>query len=421
MTVPLVLLGSALAWAALFYGGVTPQWNISLLLIASGGLAWWLPQRRVPNTRQDRWLDLALLAFLAYVAFQLLPLPISLLRLLSPERAAVLQALSAVQLPVRWAPVSVMPWATWTHLLRIAGYAVAFLTIRSMARQVAANAWSILLPPLIVGALEAGLGLIQSIAGDAHGTYVDRNHFAGLLEMLVPFAAAWGLAEWSDRSRTRAYLLFVAAVVMFVAIVLSLSRTGLLAASCALAIVFLAAFRDAYNIRWIAGILVALAIGGAIALPTRMMNRIAEVANTPEAVTSDRAAMWSETARIVQAYPLTGCGLGTRAYTYFKYKTEFNYWTSDFAHNDYLQGFAELGIAGFGILSIFISRLSMHAFRAARLWMMGLAGAAALVAIAIHSFDEFNLYIPANALLLAWIAGAVTGLAERENEPLTVQ
>ncbi|HXW14884.1 MAG TPA: hypothetical protein VEN79_10275, partial [Terriglobia bacterium] len=38
------------------------------------------------------------------------------------------------------------------------------------------------------------------------------------------------------------------------------------------------------------------------------------------------------------------------------------------------------------------------------------ACAGALAAILVHSLADFNLYIPANAMLLAWISGMVAGL-----------
>jgi hypothetical protein len=83
----------------------------------------------------------------------------------------------------------------------------------------------------------------------------------------------------------------------------------------------------------------------------------------------------------------------------------------DFAHNDYLQLFAELGLAGCLPL-LFLAALAMMATVRRAIGRAGedsglvaLACAGSLTAIAIHSVADFNLYIPAKALALSWIGG----------------
>ena len=86
----------------------------------------------------------------------------------------------------------------------------------------------------------------------------------------------------------------------------------------------------------------------------------------------------------------------------------------DYAHNDYLQGLAELGIVGFAILAVLLGALVREFIRAIRRSVqpaLALAAAGALADVAAHSFTDFNLHIPANALVAAWIAGIASGLA----------
>src|ERR1035437_5778548 len=85
--------------------------------------------------------------------------------------------------------------------------------------------------------------------------------------------------------------------------------------------------------------------------------------------------------------------------------------TIDFAHNDYLQCLAELGAPAFLAGLLFMLGIFRHAVRSAMnessndSRYVSLACAGSFAAIGIHSLVDFNLYIPANAMLLAWIAG----------------
>jgi O-antigen ligase len=89
----------------------------------------------------------------------------------------------------------------------------------------------------------------------------------------------------------------------------------------------------------------------------------------------------------------------------------------DYAHNDYLQVLAELGLAGslivaalaLGILARALRAVARHPDSDGR--YLGLACTGALAAIMIHSATDVNLYIPANAMLLAWIAAISAGLS----------
>jgi O-antigen ligase len=96
----------------------------------------------------------------------------------------------------------------------------------------------------------------------------------------------------------------------------------------------------------------------------------------------------------------------------------------DYAHNDYLQFFAELGAAGFVIGLVLLGSIARRAARTtddtSGIRWVGLACLGSLTAIAVHSAMDFNLYVPANAAILAWICGLATGLtppaySSREN------
>ena len=109
--------------------------------------------------------------------------------------------------------------------------------------------------------------------------------------------------------------------------------------------------------------------------------------------------------------------MGAYESCFLRYKTVAPMYTVDYAHNDYLQVMAELGLLGFIAGLALLLRIFWRVLRAALdepaidVRYRALACAGALTAILFHSFADFNLYMPANAMLLAWIAGvAATSL-----------
>src|SRR5262249_5048663 len=133
-----------------------------------------------------------------------------------------------------------------------------------------------------------------------------------------------------------------------------------------------------------------------------------------------RIEIWKDTTRLVAAYKWTGCGLGTYEHCLYQFKTAAPANTVDFAHNDYLQILSEVGIPG-GLLIAAIAvwiltrLLSVVLFmRGGRNWELAVGLLALFLALGIHSLADFNLYIPANALALAWLGGIAVSPGLRE-------
>jgi O-antigen ligase len=134
--------------------------------------------------------------------------------------------------------------------------------------------------------------------------------------------------------------------------------------------------------------------------------------------TSDiRTEIWAESLPLVGAYWLFGCGSGGFESVFMRYKSTDPMFRIDYAHNDYLQRFIELGAAGFLIAAILIAAVVWYARRAALRHSalsgraLAVACLAAIAAILFHSLVDFNLYIPANALVLAWVCGIAVSAA----------
>jgi O-antigen ligase len=300
-----------------------------------------------------------------------------------------------------------------------------------------ATCWLAIWPIVAIGALEAGLGLCQNFGGGVDqvrwGTYVNHNHYAGFLEMALPFAVVYPVALWR---RTRlpghspvasalgACGVWALAGLIFAGIVHSFSRMGFIATLSSLFVMGTLAF-GARQLNWAAssrkrqigtvGLVAALALGGFVFLPPdKLIARFAQLVSAGE--DGGRAQLWAETIPLIRAYPVFGCGLGGYETAFMRFKAFEPLVTDDFAHNDYLQLLAELGLVGFAIGATLAFSMVRTAVQKAltspdpgtRYFAVACAGA--LAAILMHSLADFNLYIPANAMLLAWIAGMTAGL-----------
>lgn len=165
----------------------------------------------------------------------------------------------------------------------------------------------------------------------------------------------------------------------------------------------------------------ALVLAGFVFLPPeRLIQRFAEFTSPDEMTSNGRTDLSLETIPLIRAYPVFGCGLGGYETAFSRFKISGVLVTDDFVHNDYLQLLAELGLVGFVIgaaLAFSVVRMALRvAVKSsdpdARYFSVACVGA--LATIALHSLADFNLYIPANAMLLAWIAGMAVAVELRE-------
>jgi len=416
------LTGAALFYAVFASGAVERvDWNVSLVLLGSGALLYVVSRRRSEfGPPLERILLWSLILLPAYLLFQLTPLPLTLLRLISPARAELSDGLRNVFPSGGFAALSVVPAATLESLLRICAYVAAFVLIRELAWHMGHRRWAAALPLVSVAAFEAVLGLFQLRAGNfAHGTYVNRNHFAGLLEMALPFPLMYAVAllnrnRQKPLSVKRAFAAsagFSIAALIFAAVLESLSRMGFLA--CLAALFTAGALSVSMRRR---PLLIAVVVLATLALlvllpPDALLERMSNLSAPGEISSGVRVQIWRDTLALFRAFPLFGCGAGAYQSALLRYKTAAPLNTVDYAHNDYLQLLAELGIAGFVILAAAIFGLVRTMIRNWRIAPdagarnLNIACVSGLVALLLHSAADFNLYIPANALALAWICG----------------
>jgi O-antigen ligase len=165
--------------------------------------------------------------------------------------------------------------------------------------------------------------------------------------------------------------------------------------------------------RWIpASVAGVAAVAGFLFLPVDpLISRFASLASSEEITSDTRAVIWRESTQLVEAFPLTGCGLGAYESCFLRYKTVAPMNTVNYAHNDYLQIAAELGIPAFLLGMALVLRVFWSGMRTAESDVgpdercVALACTGSMAAILLHSFTDFNLYLPANAMLMAWVMG----------------
>jgi O-antigen ligase len=281
--------------------------------------------------------------------------------------------------------------------------------------------------------------------GYTFGPYVNHNHYAGLMEMLIPLAVASALP--AIRKHPSAVLLGVAALVPIASLLLSGSRGGFIAlvveVLLAAILIFLCGPRRA---RKAAAAVGGLAIVAAVVLffwmaPRQIEERLATMADathSPEVALADRLVPAKDSLRILRDHPWLGAGLGSFETAFPRYQSFPSDLTWDHAHNDYAEALAETGIVG-GALILFslglfirlafkevLSRqfsVARPAFRPSGFGLrtsdslspapgpesrvpnpvslIQLGAAVGCCGLLVHSFIDFNLHIPANA---AWFA-----------------
>jgi O-antigen ligase len=430
--VSFALLVTGLAYAA--FDQTIVGWNISLLILGTGAVLYLLALSLTDfPSFVGPLLGWALLLPSAYVGFQVLPLPLTILRILSPARVHLVESLMPITQTPAFAAISIDSSTTAVYLLRTLAYSLSSLLIFAIYRYNGSRrSWAPVVPLIAIAAFEACLGILQfGNGGDVAGTYKSRDHFAGLLEMVLPLAVACAIFLLKDSDgreslpvskAIKACVVFASAAAMLAGLVYSQSKMGFAAGLSSLfamgAVTVLSKLKGIRGWMALAGLAVSIILLF-VFLPTdQLAGAYTQFFSNDPASLEGRAPIWGDSRKLLSAYPVFGTGLGTYATAFLKYQTANLDWDYTFAHNDYLELGSELGVVGFLIFGgLFLTTL-IKAIRAACTgdWntrLLGLGCTGALTAIGIHSLADFNLYIPTNALALSWIVGVAIGLPSR--------
>lgn len=271
-----------------------------------------------------------------------------------------------------------------------------------------------------------------TIRENPFGPYINRNHFACLMGMTVPFGVGFLLsigqtrrgagdvhghpaeiaapAPSAEKGPKRLIVGFAVAV-MAGALGLSLSRGGLVSTFAALSALAaaLGARRLTRGHLWMAASAVAAAFAFTLWLVAQpLFSRLGSIGD-PSSMAS-RTWLWADTLQLAADFPLFGAGFGTFAEIYPRYQTAMAAFRVEHAHNDWVQLVAEGGLAGTLAVIALLGKYAAAAWklldrrRDRQVIFLALGGLAGLLAFLLHSFAEFNSHIPANALWFTVLA-----------------
>lgn len=312
-------------------------------------------------------------------------------------------------------------YETFSMALLYCAYGIlCFLAIQVLRRTSQVKALTVMMT--VYGFLMASFALLQglssnsklywlrtpSMGGWIYGPYVNHNHYAGLMEMLVPVPLVFSLTRGARGPRK--IMAGIAAALMASTIFHSGSRGGMLAFVMQIGLLAVLVVWRQKNRKVTLALATFLVIGVGLVVwlgGSELAQRLATIhAETKTELSGGtRLDIDRDAVRMFARKPVLGWGLGVFPNVYPEFRSfPTNFFINE-AHNDYLQLLVEMGGLGFAIMLWFLVTLYRNASRKLKNWPEDNNGAIALAAmlsvtgILVHSFVDFNLQIPANAAL----------------------
>lgn len=290
---------------------------------------------------------------------------------------------------------------------------------------------------LFFGFVISGFGILQHLTfngklywfremrygGIPFGPYVNRNHFAGFAELIIPVALV-PLVLGKVRQERR-FVVGLFAIVSIGALLLSASRGGIIsfAAEIILLFLFLLLRRGPKQHLFVGGIVLVAAVLMVSWLGvSQILGRFSSL-QTLEVNESKRASMREGSWRIFLDHPVIGTGLGTLQLVYPPYETLYDGKIVNHSHNDYLEALAETGLLGGLCCAWFLAVLYFDGLRLLQSAIQSFTGSLRLVGLLgctgllVHSFVDFNIHIPANFLLFILMALLATSEIRNPDPP----
>ena len=383
---------------------------------------------------------LAIFLFLAIAAAQLLPLPMSIVRAISPQTATTKTQLlhdlpDAAEVLARQ-PLSFYPLGTRGDLRIVLLATTAFAAVVTVYRD-DRRIRRLLAAVALIGGAFAIVALAQDIThapriywrvyitgGAVAGPFFNHSHYGQFMNLSVGCALALLLARLTEFPRlsfaalaARTWWLAAVIVLGLATIALSLTRGGmvgmLVSATFATAVLL-----TSQNLRHLSGVIVVLLLAVLAFLFYHGFERLYERVVATR-LGGGRVQMMHDTLTMARAFPTVGVGLGAYEWIFPTYDRSFEPSTAEYVENEYLQALADTGPLGLAAVILFVGVIAVRYFRAVRNYddeRIGLAAVGlgyGLLAVMVHSMTDFGQHLPAIACLSAVTCGLLFNLGHR--------
>ncbi|MEO7298269.1 MAG: O-antigen ligase family protein [Verrucomicrobiota bacterium] len=258
--------------------------------------------------------------------------------------------------------------------------------------------------------------------GRGSGTFINPNNFAGFLEMILPLGLVYTLLSRYSHAGKIAF--GYASAILMVGVGSTLSRGGWVATAAGLSVFFVVLFcqRD-FRIRSLIVLGLILTLGVASIATTHKSQKRFQLLVSGESKKDDRIIYWNIAQKLWQENIWLGAGPAHYDMRFRQYRPAALQDRPDFAHNDYLNTLADWGLIGLGLILIFLALFYIGVFKTWRYVRRTsndlerkssnkaafvLGGSLGVLALLVHSFVDFNLHIPANAILALTLIALVT-------------
>lgn len=428
--------------------GTTEKWSFFLLMLFAG-LSFLFFIFSASKDKNDLYKVPGTGIFFAgllYVVLQLIKLPGSVVKFLSPNafelRNILFEGISVLQLSLN------VEGGIITLCQLVTFYLVFYLSIQFFSD------YKKIKKTIYIISIFAGLLAISSILqfvmttdrvlwfryvpvnSMAFGPYVNHNHYAGLMEMLLPLVIALyysykpsiggitlreKILSFFERDFAYVYILFgFFSCVIMVSVFMSLSRGGSFSmiASLIFFYLFIKTFFKKRRIGLSAVFIVLLVLAGISWFGwSKLDSRFGRTIHQFENQNITRLTFWKDTAEIIKDFPLTGTGAGSFEQIYPFYQSFISKSIIGHAHNDFMELYSDFGMLGVMIAFFFLFKVLTYIFKNLKkrkekyVIYTACGGLAGLFAVFIHSIVDFNFQIPGNAYIFFLILGVCVSLS----------
>jgi len=454
-----VLLIGLLAFMPLAFG-VVHTWSEEVVIVLSGAIVICFVLKLLCYRDQGiiwTWAYVPLAAFLLISIFQLIALPRSMVKIISPNTSALrtelLSDLPNAQTFLQWMTLSFYPYATKHDLRLVLAVAAVFAVVLNVYRR-PDQIKRLLMAITLIGGTIALITLGQNLFGNGKiywfvptrhggglsGPFVNHNNYGQFMNLSIGAALALLLVKlhegfagkkitptvisdyFSSRSAKSLWLLVAAIGLCVATVFVSLTRGGMVSFLIAMTATSLVlAWQKSLKGRgWIMAIMALMAFTFVLYVSfDAVYERLASLRNFHEAQGS-RLQILSDIFIAFGKFPIWGTGLGTHLVVYPMFDRLTIAALAAHAENEYAQALEETGLLGLAILLFFGIIIWVNFGRCIRRSRLPICSASyglgfGLLAILIHSLSDFGQHLPANAVLSAIFCALVLVLAQTED------